>query len=469
MSTKKRSNNYAVAMACAVLVGLSGGCVSSSPTANMPESTHNTKQTYRDTARSSAQVISGPLSLDEAVLCALQNNQALKANRKNTTIAKAVVLSSCAGFLPKVTLYGGYTRIDDDLEDSEDIGGILDQYEMAFSFKQPLFRGGASVAERDRAKGYMVYVQEEIRDKTEAAVYAVISEYYNTLLASKLLEVADNAVSSAEAYLENVIHKQAGGTATEYAVLRAKVDVSLYEAEKLQQQNRLNMARTRLLQRIGVSQQSDVQLTDELTYKTLKPDYAQAVQDAELNRPDIQKQQADIYMCMARVRKARSRYYPKVDAVAEQSWGRPDPHMTLDDEWGSDHLFGVQVELPLFDGLIRESDVAREKAALEKSLIMLEDLRERAILDVQQAVLRLRDAEQFVQSQKMNQAYAHEGLRLADVGYAEGVYTEIDVTDARAALTKAQGLHYEAIYGHKMAVLLFRKAVGLLVQEEPAL
>ena len=41
--------------------------------------------------------------------------------------------------------------------------------------------------------------------------------------------------------------------------------------------------------------------------------------------------------------------------------------MTLDDEWGSDQLFGVQVELPLFDGLIRESDVAREKAELEKS------------------------------------------------------------------------------------------------------
>ena len=53
-------------------------------------------------------------------------------------------------------------------------------------------------------------------------------------------------------------------------------------------------------------------------------------------------------------------------------------------------------------------------------------------------------------------------------GYAEGVYTEIDVTDARAALTKAQGRHYEAIYDHKMAVLLFRRAVGLLIQGGPA-
>ena len=31
----------------------------------------------------------------------------------------------------------------------------------SFRFKQPLFRGGASFAERDRAEGYTVYIQEE--------------------------------------------------------------------------------------------------------------------------------------------------------------------------------------------------------------------------------------------------------------------------------------------------------------------
>ena len=78
-------------------------------------------------------MISGPLSLDDAVQCALQNNQALQASRKNSAIAKADVLSSYAGFLPKATLFGGYTRIDDDLKESEDVGGILDKYEMVVS------------------------------------------------------------------------------------------------------------------------------------------------------------------------------------------------------------------------------------------------------------------------------------------------------------------------------------------------
>jgi len=132
------------------------------------------------------------------------------------------------------------------------------------------------------------------------------------------------------------------------------------------------------------------------------------------------------------------------------------------DAWGDSWTAGITATWPLFDGRAREGQVIREKAALRQKHIELLDVQERALLEVQQAVLSLRDAEEFVESQKLNQERASEGLRLANVGYREGINTEVEVTDARAALTRAKGLTYQAVYSHMLARLELQRAMGIL-------
>jgi len=57
---------------------------------------------------------------------------------------------------------------------------------------------------------------------------------------------------------------------------------------------------------------------------------------------------------------------------------------------------------------------------------------------------------------------ASEGLRLAEVGYREGVNTRVELTDARAALTRASGLYYQSLYQHTLARLNLQFATGIL-------
>ena len=446
-----------------LLSGLLSGCASAPRSAILDAARDEAVRRLSSTADNPA-VLRGPLSRERALEYALQNNTSLNAVRKQDDMACAGIPASYAGYLPKVSLSGAATRLDDELENTE-TRGSLNQYDGGILLHQSLFRGGASAAERDFAEWNRLYAREQIRAESERVIYDVMDAYDHALLARQLLKVAENAVTSSQSYLENVLLRQKSGDATEYAVLRARVDVSLYQAEMLQQQNRLNRTVTRLLQRIGAAQQSEIELIDELTFIPMQPDFEQAVRDAFRTRPDIRRQQADVFMLQARLRKAQSDYYPKINAFAEQRWGRPDPHATSDDSWGDDYRIGIQAELPLFDGFIRKSAVDEARARVEQSEILLNDAQEKAALDVQQAILRLRDAESFVQTQKMNLTYAREGLRLADAGYAEGINTEIDVTDARTALTKAQGLHYQALYDHTAAVLMFQKATGALTYE----
>jgi len=212
------------------------------------------------------------------------------------------------------------------------------------------------------------------------------------------------------------------------------------------------LAKTRLLKAMGVSQETEVELADELSYEPVRPILDEAVRIAHLNRPDLYAAELGVRLQQEAVRIAKSRYWPKVDALFTQGWSRPDPHTSTDD-WGRNWTAGVQVEIPIFDGLRREGQLIQEKATLRKRKVELLDAEERALLEIQQAMLSLRG---------LNLERAKEGLRLAGVGYRQGINTEVEVVDARAALTRARGLYYQAIYAHTVARLALQRAMGIL-------
>jgi outer membrane protein TolC len=99
---------------------------------------------------------------------------------------------------------------------------------------------------------------------------------------------------------------------------------------------------------------------------------------------------------------------------------------------------------------------------LKQHQTLLIDTQEQALLELRQAILTLRDAEEFVASQRLNLERAREALRLAEVEYREGVAEAVETTEARAALTRAQGLYYEAVYNHTTARLELQKSMGIL-------
>ena len=119
--------------------------------------------------------------------------------------------------------------------------------------------------------------------------------------------------------------------------------------------------------------------------------------------------------------------------------------------------------LPLFDGLWREGEIIQQKARLRQSQIDLIDAEETTLFELTRALLSIEDAEEFVESQRLNLTRAEEGLRLAEVGYKEGTNTQVEMIDAQAALTKARALYYQSVYSHIIAKLDLQKAMGVLI------
>ena len=422
-------------------------------------------QRSRAAEAESLPALAGRLSLQDAIKVALAYNKPLLAVLQDKEVARGRVIESYSEALPKVSGVVNYTRRDElggfNVGGQSITIGELDNYSVDLQVRQPIFRGGAISAAIRAARLFSYLTDETVRNQVQATIFDVASNYYATLLAQQLYEVNRDAVVSAEAHLKDVQTKLSQGVASRFDVLRAEVDVSNFKAEMIQQQNRLHLAKTRLLKAMGVSQETNVLLSDELTYEPMRSVLEEAVRIAHLNRPDLYQAELGVRLQEEAVRIAKSQYWPKIDAVFTEGWARPDPHTSTDD-WGDRWTAGVQVEIPIFDGLRREGRLIQEKATLERRKLERMDAEERTLLEIQQALLSLRDAEEFAESQRLNLQRAQEGLRLAEVGYREGVNTEVEVVDARAALTRARGLYYQAIYDHTVARLALQRAMGVL-------
>jgi outer membrane protein TolC len=164
---------------------------------------------------------------------------------------------------------------------------------------------------------------------------------------------------------------------------------------------------------------------------------------------------------------AQSQYYPSISAFFNNTWSKPDPHNQMIIDWGSGYSYGVMAGWPIFDGFAREGSVITQKTRLKQSQIDLVDAEETALFELTKAILSIEDAAEFVDSQKLNLSRAEEGLRLVEVGYREGVNTQVEVVDAQSALTTARANYYQSIYSHVVAKLDLQKAMGTLTRFEP--
>jgi outer membrane protein TolC len=131
-------------------------------------------------------------------------------------------------------------------------------------------------------------------------------------------------------------------------------------------------------------------------------------------------------------------------------------------EWGRAWHAGVMASLPIFDGFTREGDIVAQRARVKQAQVDLIDAEETALFEITKGQLSIQNAEEFVQSQRLNLNRAQEGLRLAEVGYKEGTNTQVEMIDAQAALTTARVNYYQAIYSHIIAKLFLQKAMGTL-------
>jgi outer membrane protein len=413
-----------------------------------------------------AEFLEGPLSLADALSRALAMNLSLKQETLERDIASGRIQASWQNALPRLAANAGYTRLDDDLSTTAEDGTVtrgrfLDQSSASLTLTQPLFSARVGAAVR-AARLYREWAEASIRATEESVRFDVIRAYYQSRLGAHLLEVKDKALETAIRQLSETQARRRQGMASNYDELRATVEVSNCKALVLQARESLDLANTTLFRLIGASPDSRVELVDALPFVPETVSFDDAVRSALANRADLAVADYAVRMQREAVANARADYFPDLSAFAKTALANPDPHDSRSDEWGDEWQAGLQASWTLFDGLSRRGALRQERAKLAQLELTLQDAEEAVVSGIRQLVLTLATTEEFALSQSQNLETAQEALRLVEVGLREGQNTQVEVMDARQALTTASANYYQSIFDHAIARISLLRAMGAL-------
>jgi len=405
----------------------------------------------------SAWAETSPLTLDQAIQIAIDNNYSLQAASKRQTLAKEQVSEAKSTFYPNLRIESGVTKLDEVPSFGRMIMGDDVIYDIKGIVTQPLWTGGKvssayklALANDESAK----YEYERVKNEL---ILSVQGAYFGILKALKFAQIARDAVKQIEAHLQIVKNFYEVGIVAKVDVLKAEVQLANALQNLIKAENGVSLAKAGFNQLLARKLDAEVEVVDILEWIPCKVNLDDCLKKAVNNRPERKQMKANIEMLKQRVNIAKSDNYPSVVLFGnyEEEKGKR-PEIKWDESW----MAGIMVNWTLWDCDARKSRINQATSELEAVAAQEMLLRDGIMLEVKQAVLSLNEAEKNIDVSQGAIGQAEENLRITREMYKEGTATTTDVLDSQTLLTQAKTNYYQALYDYHLALAKLQKAMG---------
>jgi len=429
------------------------------------------------------------LSLVQAVDRAVRLGDEARLANAQVEVAEAQVLTARASGLPQLRLSGSFNHVYENAR-AQAVGSIFNQpntYNMNANLSQTVFQGGrifagSRVASRMRAASRMTAAE------TRAQVsFDVQASYLQVLFANRMLEIQTATHERAQAHLKEAEQFEKAGRAARYDVLRARVELANLEPSVIQARNDRDVAILQLKRLTNIPFEQSLVLTTTVDAAAAEA-IALAVEGNDASPADRPSLRAAELVASAReegIRVARADFLPTVSVFLQTGYQAfpfgnkfppgmgeiiseecpPDSPpgrscITHNGGWFSDRSLGIQISWPIFDGLRAKGNYDLAQAQSRVANVQLAQEREQVALEIAQARAAFERAKALFAARKQNTSEAAEALRLAELRYARGLSTNLEVSDARIAVLLAETNEARAVYDYYLAAADLARALG---------
>lgn len=404
------------------------------------------------------------LDIHQAVRMALQQNAQATAAQKEAEAAEARIGQARSQGLPQIEGRYGITHTEYNTAESGGLASLLtpsglqpdDTLETTeVGISQALYTGG-QIGAAIKASRYLADSQAWRRDATLAEIEFQTKEaFYNAILASALVQVAEDSVKTFERNLSDAQEMFDVGMISNFEVLRAKTEVGARKADLVAARNQHRLALTNLRRILYIPEEAALSLVPKITWTPPTGTVDEYVDNSYENRPELKALESGILAAGQDLRRVKGQYLPSVGANADYR-NTDGGGASIPDGW----TFTVGAEWEIFGGGRRKYERLEARARVEQLEYELLDVKQLVKLDVTQAHIQLQDAMAQAQSERGNVDLAEEGLRLAELRFQEGVGTQSEVLDAELALTAAKTNLLQALRNYAVAHAALERATG---------
>ncbi|MGA2967089.1 MAG: TolC family protein [Terriglobales bacterium] len=423
------------------------------------------------------------LTLQQAVNIALEKNPLRKAALADTKAAAADVREARSLLMPRLSFSETATRGNDPVYV---FGSELRQrrfteadftlnklnsplpygdFTTRFGGSWNLFDSFASWHGIERSKKMSEAAGHQLDRTQQEIVFRVVSAYYQVLLATKQLEVAEQAVKTAQSIMDRSQARFDSGLAVQSDLLTAKVRMAARQQEVIRARDNLAMARAELNTAMGIALDAPAQPSEALAERALPvPDLQEVEKQALANRPDLKRVQSEEAAQRQSVAMAKSAFGPRVNAFA--GWEMDNPTFVAGGG-GNNWMGGIEVQFDIFQGGAKRAELSRQRAFEEKAVAMKQVASDGVRLDVRHAYYSLDSAQQEVEVARAAIAQAQESLRINQDRYDSGLTTIADLLGAEEATRRSQTDYWEAVYRFHTSYADLELASGSLNPQSP--
>ncbi len=403
------------------------------------------------------------LDLEAAIKMAQKYNPQIEIATQQVHQSRGLLIQAQSGYLPHLSVGAGVGRqyIDNLEPDDEDTvkSASISASQLIYDFGNT---GGAIAAGRSNLEA----TEENLQQIQKDVVFASKKEFYAVLARRRLIEVEKEAVTNYEQQLYRARKYFAAGIKTKIDVTNANLNLSDARLALLRARSNLKIARVRLEQVLGTKPNHGVYklINNEGVLQELaagKPPLSDSVEllleTAFSSRSDMKAVNSLIRAAEAEIRRARSGYFPALNAQA--SYDEYDTDLTsIQDQW----FFGVNLTWEIFSGFRTKGETVAAKARFDEITATLKELELAITQEVTSSWLQGVEYRDSVDIADETMRLAAENFILADKRYKAGLNDMIEYNDAQLSLTRSQSNLVSAYYDYLTALAQIENAVGVI-------
>ena len=399
-----------------------------------------------------------PLTLQESINVAMENNDQIKAASSGAEAAKWDFAKAKGANSLAVNFTHTSAKIGGEYWQTFHIEDDPSSYFVdTFSASVPIYTGGRIEHTIEQAKIGSEISDLQLKNIKQQVRYQVTQAYYMILACKNMQQAKTDAVVQLKEHLHNVQQQFAVGSVAKADVLRSEVALANAQQSLVTAENNTEVAIASFNKIVGRPIQRAVEITDDMSYIPKNYQLNECVEYALQHCSNLIASQKAVEQAKEEIEIAKSGKKPNVSFGA--SYTTYDTRVNEFDtkQW----MVGVTANMNLFDGNVTSAQVNSAKAKLEQAKHQENDTAASVEFDVQQAYLNMKKSESNINTNKVAADKANEDFMLASARYGVKLGTNLDVVDAQVALTTARTAYIESLYDYNISKAALEKAMGL--------
>lgn len=391
------------------------------------------------------------ITLEKALEMALANNTNILRAKEKFIAVNGQIQEYRSGAFPRIDAETSYFRTyDETVEDPFYVADQVNSYSAKAVLTQTLYSGGKISAAVAAAETTLEQTEADLKIIERSIKILVYEDYYALLLAHRIVDAEIERLAQRKRHLDAAEKLLEAGAATEFEVLRARVEAANAAPLLSRAKKNVKKAEAKLKNSISMDQEISILANGGLETSRLgKINLADIIQKAVENRPEIASLKLAMKIAEKRLIAAEAEDNLNVILLAEYGWKAEnlDNFGPNREAWAA----GVQFSLPLFDGWSTKGKTTQASSRLRDLSLAIKQTTDSMALEARAALDDLNIADEILDAAKLTIVQAEKAVELAEIAYNNGAAAALDVSDAQLGLTAARTNYEQALYDYALA------------------